>query len=63
MRGIYWMYHLRPFIIGLSKRQTLVGIAKSNASRQRLVDTIEVRECKTIGNSEDCVKLQNTYLI
>lgn len=36
-------YYLRPFIRGLSKRQTLVVIAKSNASRQGLVDNVNVR--------------------
>lgn len=57
------MYHLSPTIRGPSKRQTLVGTANSHASRQGLVDNVNVREYKTIENVRDHVKLQHIYLV
>lgn len=54
VRAMCWIYHLSPSIRGLSKRQTPVGIANSNASRQGLVENINVREYKTTGNGRDC---------
>ena len=63
VRVTCWMYHLSPTIRGPSKRQTLVGTANSNASRQGLVDNINVREYKTIENVRDHVKLQHIYLV
>lgn len=63
VRAICWIYHLGPPIGGLSKRQALVGIVNSNASRQGLVENTNTRERKTTDNGGDCVELQNTYLI
>ena len=45
VRVTCWVYHLSPSIRGPSERQTLVGIANSNASRKALVDNINVRDC------------------
>lgn len=54
-------YFLRPFIKGLSKRQILVVIAKSSASRLGLMDNIIVRVEDHRGWWRLC-QMRNKYL-